>query len=66
MTATIELNEKLIKKAEKYSGINDESKLLQMTLKRYVDGQALRKAAQEAQQAANGENPFWDDYDPKA
>jgi hypothetical protein len=66
MTMTIDLNERMLKRAEKLSGISDGSKLLGMTLKRYIDGQALRKAAISAKEAAGEENPFWEDYDPKA
>jgi hypothetical protein len=66
MTATIEVNERLLKKAEKYSGITDESKLLQMVLKRYVKGVEFSAEMLKAKAAIGDENPFFDGYDPKA
>jgi hypothetical protein len=39
MTATIELNERLVTKAKKLTGITEDGKLLNQVLKRFVEGQ---------------------------
>jgi hypothetical protein len=66
MTATIELNDRAVKRAEKLSGITDVQELVKMAINRYLKGQSIRAAALEAQKEIGDENPFWEDYDPKA
>jgi hypothetical protein len=66
MTATIELNDRTVKRAEKLSGINDVQKLVKMTVDRYLQGASIREAALKAKEEIGDENPFWDNYDPKA
>jgi hypothetical protein len=66
MTATIELNDRLISKAKKLSGITNEQDLVSMTITHYLEGAEIRVAAAKAKEAAWNENPFWDGYDPKA
>jgi hypothetical protein len=39
MTATIELNDRLISKAKKLTGITEDSKLINQILKRFIEGQ---------------------------
>jgi hypothetical protein len=66
MTTTIELNDRAVKRAEKLSGINDVQELVKMAINRYLRGASIREAAFKAQEEIGEENPFWDDYDPKA
>jgi predicted transcriptional regulator len=66
MTATIELSDRMVKRAKTLSGISDEQKLMRMTIAHYLEGAELRVAAARAKEATGGESPFWDGYDPKA
>jgi hypothetical protein len=66
MTATIELNDRLINKAKKLSGITNEQDLVKMTISHYLEGAEIKAAATKAKQAIGDENPFWDNYDPKS
>jgi hypothetical protein len=66
MIKTIDLDERLIRKAKKLSGIDDDKALLQMTVKSYIEGEEFARAALKTKKAIGDENPFWDDYDPKA
>jgi hypothetical protein len=66
MTATIELSDRTVKRAEKLSGIKDVQKLVKMTVNRYLQGASIREAALKAKEEIGNENPFWEDYDPKA
>jgi hypothetical protein len=65
MTATIELNDSLINRAKKLSGITNEQDLLRMMITHYLEGAEIRLAAAKAKEATGNENPFWDGYDPK-
>ncbi|MDR3324608.1 MAG: type II toxin-antitoxin system VapB family antitoxin [Spirochaetaceae bacterium] len=66
MTATIELNDGLVTKAKKLSGIADDKDLVQMALKRYIEGTEFLRAAIRVKKEIGDENPFWEGYDPKA
>jgi hypothetical protein len=66
MTATIKLNDRLINKAKKLSGITNEQDLVKMTITHYLEGAEIRVAAIRAKEATGSENPFWEGYDPKA
>jgi hypothetical protein len=66
MTATIALNDRLVNRAKELSGINDTTELLEAAFQHFLKGAELREAAHKAVAAAGGENPFWEDYDPKA
>jgi hypothetical protein len=44
MTATIELNDRLLKKAEKLTGITDESKMLNEVLKTYINAEEFARS----------------------
>jgi hypothetical protein len=66
VTATIELNDRLINKAKKLSGITNEEDLVKMTISHYLQGAEIRAAAVKAKKAMGNENPFWDNYHPKA
>jgi hypothetical protein len=61
MTATIELNDRLIKQAEKLSGIDDANAIMQIALQRYVKGEKLARSLTGFKDA----DSIWQDYDPK-
>jgi Arc/MetJ family transcription regulator len=61
MTATIELNDRLVKKAKKLSGINDDKQLVDMVFKRYVHGEEACRALMKLKDS----NIIDPDYDPK-
>jgi Arc/MetJ family transcription regulator len=65
MTATIELDDLMVSKAKKLTGISDDKELVNMTIARVVKGQELVRAMIEDSKVIKG-NPFWDDYDPRA
>jgi hypothetical protein len=44
MTATVELSERLVRKAEKLTGICDESKMLNEVLKTYINAEEFARA----------------------
>jgi hypothetical protein len=44
MTTTIELNDRLVKKAKKLTGINDDSKMLNKVLKTYINAEEVAAA----------------------
>jgi predicted transcriptional regulator len=66
MTATIELNDRLVNKAKKLSCITNDQDLVTMTIAHYLEGAEIRVAAIKAKEASGDKNPFWDDYDPKS
>jgi hypothetical protein len=66
MKETIELNESLVSKAKRLSGIDNDQELLNMTIIHYIEGAEIREAAQKARAITGNENPFWEGYDPKA
>ncbi|MDR0909493.1 MAG: hypothetical protein LBM77_06970 [Spirochaetaceae bacterium] len=66
MTATIELSERTVKRAEKLSGINNVQELVKMTVDHYITGAKWREASIKAEKVIGDENPFFDGYDPKA
>jgi hypothetical protein len=41
MTATIELNERLVNKAKKLTGITEDSKMLNQVLKTYINAEEI-------------------------
>ncbi|MDR0909606.1 MAG: type II toxin-antitoxin system VapB family antitoxin [Spirochaetaceae bacterium] len=66
MTATIELNDRKWKRAQKLTGIDDAQKLVKVAVERYIRGAELRDAAHKALKTIGDENPFFEGYDPKA
>jgi Arc/MetJ family transcription regulator len=43
MTTTLDLNERLVKKAQKLTGISEESKMLNEVLKTYVNAEEFAR-----------------------
>ncbi|MDR0908660.1 MAG: hypothetical protein LBM77_02740 [Spirochaetaceae bacterium] len=66
MTATIELNDRKWKRAQKLTGIDDAQKLVMVAVDRYLRGAEIRADMLKAKEAFKGENPFFEGYDPKA
>jgi hypothetical protein len=66
MTATIELDDHVVKHAEQLSGITDVQELVSMSVNRFISGAELVRAATRAKEVIGDENPFWEDYDPRA
>jgi Arc/MetJ family transcription regulator len=65
MTATIELDDLMVSEAKELSGISDDKELVNMTIDNFVKGQKRLRSMIEARESIK-ENPFWDDYDPRA
>jgi hypothetical protein len=61
MTATIELNDRLVKKAEKLTGIDDESRMLNEVLKTYINAEEFARSMVPLQGSK-----IWDGEDKRA
>jgi hypothetical protein len=61
MTATIELNDRKVKRAEKLSGINDVQDLVKMAVDRYIHGEELFRGMMKLKDSGIIDP----DYDPK-
>jgi Arc/MetJ family transcription regulator len=61
MTATIELNDRLINKAKRLSGISDEKELVNMAIKSYIKGEETWRDMVKLKDS----NCVIEGYDPK-
>lgn len=62
MTMTVDLNERMLKRAEKLSGISDGSKLVNMAIKSYITGEETWRDMVKLKDS----NCIIEGYDPKA
>jgi hypothetical protein len=65
MTATIELNDRLLKKAEKLTGITDSSVLVKEALNTLIRGREYEADLLQMQHSSQSKEILWPGYDPK-
>jgi Arc/MetJ family transcription regulator len=64
MTATIELDERLVDEAKKITGITEDGELVNMAIGRFVKGQELLRSMLKERESIRGKS-FSDGHDPE-
>jgi len=65
MTATIELSDRLVKKAKRFSGISDFQQLMHKMLESYIDGTEYLNSLIHVSEKIDDTDSFGEGYDPR-